>query len=123
LLDLGGRNWAFWILGCLIASMAVARFFLDYRAPFLAYPTFLAMGIGMIALGSRRFQLREAGFWPAGRLIPWDKIEAYQISETGSLSLKLPGKSLKFYCKVPPALRAKARDVLASKCHALQPNA
>jgi hypothetical protein len=123
LLDLGGRDWVFSALGCLFVSIAIARFFFDYRAPLLAYPTFLAMGIGMIALGSRRFQLREAGFWSKGRLIPWNQIEAYEVSETGSLSLKLPGKGLQFYCKVPPAVRAKAEDLLASKRHALQPKA
>lgn len=55
LLDLCDRNWVFSVLGCLIACMPVAVFFFYPRAPLLAYPTFLAMGIGMIALGSHRF--------------------------------------------------------------------
>jgi hypothetical protein len=122
LFDLGGRDRPLLVVGCLIGSVAIARFSFD-RRELLAFFAILAMGIGMIALGSRRFQLREAGFWRAGKLIAYDEIEAYEISETGSLSLKTPGETLKSYCKVPPALRSKTKELLASKCPSLQSKA
>ncbi|MGB7759835.1 MAG: hypothetical protein WBL61_08405 [Bryobacteraceae bacterium] len=72
---------------------------------------------------TRRFQLREAGFWRAGRLIPWDKIEGCEISARPALHLKMLGDRMKYCCDVPPALRSKAEETLASKCQALQPRA
>lgn len=84
---------------------------------------FLGVVSGSIASGTRRSQFREAGFWAAGRLIPWGKIDAYEISAIGSLSLKRQVKSFEFFCDVPPALRQQAGDLLASKCQALQPRA
>ena len=83
----------------------------------------LGAGVGFIVSGTRRFQLREAGFWNAGRLIPWDRIDAYEISETGSLNLKTPGETLKSYCNIPPALHSKTKELLATKCPSLQPKA
>jgi hypothetical protein len=81
---------------------------------------FVGAGIGFIAWWTTRFQLCEAGFWRAGRLILWSDIEGYEITEIGALSLKVNGKSLKFYCDVPPAIRQQAEELLASKRKALQ---
>ena len=125
LLDLGGsKDRVFVFVFCTVPVVSgIVGMFRIHRIMFDA--AFILAGVGgwLIAWQTMRIQLREAGFWNSGRPIPWDRIEAFEVSEIGTLSLKLPGESLQFYCDVPPALRAKAEDVLASKCHAVQPNA
>jgi len=124
-LDLGGSagRWFYWLFAGLVAAEGIGSFFFG-RGTVLHVPVvFFALGVGVVVWRTERFQLREAGIWCAGRLIPWDKIEGYEISAIGALSLKMPGKSLKYCCNVPPALRQQVEDLLASKCQALQPKA
>lgn len=125
LIDLGGsadQLFVFVFSGVLVAG-GFLWIFRDHSIMLGALWVSVGMGVGLITLRTTRSQLCEAGFWRAGRLIPWDKIEAYKFSASPALHLKIQGERMKFYCDVPPALRVKAEDVLASKCHTLQPNA
>ena len=125
LVDLGGSldRWFSLLVGGVIAAYGLTDIVYARGTTWSALFIVFGMGTGIIAWGTRRCQLREAGIWCAGRLIPWDKIEGYEISAIGALSLKMPGKSLKYCCNVPPALRQQVEDLLASKCQALQPKA
>jgi hypothetical protein len=106
--------------GCLIAGAAL--FEVLHGKTQVSSFAMLAMGIGLIDIGARRVQLREAGLWNAGRLIPWDKIEGYEITTAGSLSLKTPAGDVKCDCDVPPALRQQAEELLGSKCRVMRAN-
>jgi len=116
-------RWFSLLVGGVIAAYGLTDIVYARGTTWSALFIVFGMGTGIIAWGTRRCQLREAGIWCAGRLIPWDKIEGYEISAIGALSLKMPGKSLKYCCNVPPALRQQVEDLLASKCQALQPKA
>jgi hypothetical protein len=117
LLDLGGCDRRLFecacggliVAGCLTGILFSAA---EMLFPFLA---FLSMGVAFIASGTRRFQLRETGILRPGRLIPWDKIEGYELSSIGTLSLKMKGKRLTFCCDVPSPLRVVAEELLASR--------
>jgi uncharacterized membrane protein YobD (UPF0266 family) len=122
LLDIGLSKDRYNLLLCVVlAAGGLFWIFREGWSVLRASMTLLGIGIGFIAWSTDRFQLRQAGFWNSGRLIPWDRIEAYEISEAGSLSVKTPGKDLKFCCDIPPALRSKTEQLLASKCPSLQP--
>jgi uncharacterized membrane protein YobD (UPF0266 family) len=123
LIDMGGskdRGFLF-VFSTALVVLGIVGIFRTHRIVLDTSLVLAGVGVGLITWQTMRFQLREAGFWSGNRLIPWDKIEAFEVSEIGSLSLKLSGKSQKFYCDVPPALRQQAEDLLASKCHALKP--
>jgi len=123
LLDLcGSEDWLGFVIG---GGLITTSFFTQvvFFAPGTQWWPLIAlsgMGFGFLASRNRRFQLREAGMLRPGRLIPWDRIEVYELSSIGSLSLKIPGRSWTFYCDVPPELRLKAENLLASRCRALQ---
>jgi hypothetical protein len=118
LLDIGGSGDRWHVLAyCgMVVAGGFAGMFSGYGAVFPAFFVFLGVGAGFITWRTRRFQLCETGFWSAGRLIPWERIESYAITAIGSLNLKISGKSPKFCCDVPQALRPRAEDLLASKC-------
>jgi hypothetical protein len=50
-----------------------------WLAPSKEWFAFLCTGAGLPISGTRRFQLREAGILRAGKLIPWDQIESYEL--------------------------------------------
>jgi hypothetical protein len=124
-LDLGGSagRWFYWLFAGLVAAGGIGSFFFG-RGTVLHVPVvFFALGVGVVVWRTERFQLREAGIWCAGRLIPWDKIEGYEISASPALHLKIQGKAMKYFCDVPPALRQQAEELLASKCPMHKPKA
>jgi hypothetical protein len=125
LLDQGGSwvRWVVWLLGGWVSAVGIVEIFAARDVWLFGLAVVLGGGASFGAWSAYRFQLCEAGFWYPGRLIPYDKIEAYEISETGSLSVKTPGKPLKSCCNIPPALRSKTNELLASKCPSLQPRA
>jgi hypothetical protein len=104
----------------LVSLLVVGLSLLVLAVPRIRWVGFLLLGLGyfMLAAAPKRFQLRERGILCPGKLIPWDKIESYELSSIGTLSLKMPGKKWTFCGDVPPGLRQKAQDLLASKCQA-----
>jgi len=125
LVDMGGskNRGILFVFSTALVVGGIVAFFRTHRLMFDASFVLVGVGVGIITWQTMRFQLREAGFWNGNRLVPWYSIAGYEISSIGYLSLKLPDTDLQFYCDVPPALRQQADEILASRCHALQPKA
>ncbi len=123
LLDLAGSldRWSYLLLGGAIAAKGIIGIFNAHGTIWSAVLVVLGLSTGFIAWGTKRIQLREAGIWRGGSLIPWDKIEGYEISASPAIHVKTRGKSMRYCCDLPPALRSKVEDLLVSKCQALQP--
>jgi len=112
LLDLGGSldRWFYLLLGGAIAANGLVNIIYVHGTRWSSWSVVLVVlgvGIGAIAWGTKRIQLREAGIWRGGRLIRWDKIEGYEISASPALHVKTQGMSMRYCCNVPPPLRSK----------------
>ena len=117
LLDLGGRthhyDYAVTIVMMIAFLYTRMRLHADIRLPLFGV---LGLASSSVLGATRRFQIRETGLLGRrNKLIRWEKIEAYELSPVGTLSLKIRDKGWSFFCDLSPERHPELETVLASR--------
>jgi hypothetical protein len=117
LLDLGGRTHPYDYAVTVVMMIAFLYTRMRFHAD-ISFPLFGVLGLAACSIlgATRRFQIRETGLLGRrNKLIRWEKIEAYEISPAGTLSLKIRNKGWTFFCDLSPERHPDVETVLKSR--------